>query len=228
MQPIEESDLRKMVSQMKRDLDRASLLIIDVQNDFCPGGALPVPGGDEIVPVINSLMERFTHVVATQDWHPPGHVSFASSHGGKDPFDTVLVNGIEQVLWPDHCVQGSSGAALHPELDQRGLHLILRKGTERNLDSYSAFFENDRKTLTGLASYLREVGMSAVWLCGLAADVCVFYSAMDAVRLGFHTTVIEDGVRGVDVPAGNVERTRCSMEEAGIRFTQSDNIILGA
>jgi nicotinamidase/pyrazinamidase len=137
----------------------------------------------------------------------------------------VQVNGIEQVLWPDHCVQGSSGAALHPELDQRGLHLILRKGTERSLDSYSAFFENDRKTRTGLASYLHEVGASAVWLCGLAADVCVFYSAMDAVRLGFRATIIEDGVRGVDVPAGNVEKTRRSMEEAGIRFARADEIL---
>jgi nicotinamidase/pyrazinamidase len=209
---------------MKKIFERASLLIIDVQNDFCPGGTLPVLEGDEVVPIINTLMEHFGSVVATQDWHPPGHISFASTHAGKKPFETVRVKGIEQVLWPDHCIQGSPGAALHPDLDGSGPHLILRKGIRQDLDSYSAFFENDRKTTTGLASYLREIGVDRLWMCGLAADVCVFYSAMDAIRLGFETVIIEDAVRGVDVPAGNVSRTRDKMKGAGIRFAWSEVI----
>jgi nicotinamidase/pyrazinamidase len=209
---------------MKKIFERASLLIIDVQNDFCPGGTLPVLEGDEVVPIINTLMEHFGSVVATQDWHPPGHISFASTHAGKKPFETVRVKGIEQVLWPDHCIQGSPGAALHPDLDGSGPNLILRKGIRQDLDSYSAFFENDRKTTTGLASYLREIGVDRLWVCGLAADVCVFYSAMDAIRLGFETVIIEDAVRGVDVPAGNVSRTRDKMKGAGIRFAWSEVI----
>lgn len=209
---------------MKKIFERTSLLIIDVQNDFCPGGTLPVPKGDEVVPIINAVMVHFGSVVATQDWHPPGHVSFASTHAGKAPFDKVMVNGIEQVLWPDHCVQGSSGAAFHPDFDASRLHLILRKGLRPDLDSYSAFFENDRKTPTGLASYLKEINVNTVWVCGLAADVCVFYSAMDAVRLGFETVIIEDAVRGVDMPAGNVLRTRDKMKVAGIRFAWSEDI----
>ena len=204
---------------------KASLLIVDVQKDFCPGGALPVPRGDEVVPVINALMKEFGSVVATQDWHPPGHVSFASTHAGKKPFETVRVKGIEQVLWPDHCVQGSSGAAFHPDLDESRLHLIFRKGLRPDLDSYSAFFENDRRTPTGLASYLREINVDTLCVCGLAADVCVFYSAMDAVRLGFETQVIEDAVRGVDVPAGNVSRTRDKMKGAGIRLLRSEDMV---
>ncbi len=205
--------------------EEASLLIIDIQRDFCPGGALPVPGGDEVIRVVNRLMNEFGSVVATQDWHVPGHISFASTHAEKNPFDTVMVNGIEQVLWPDHCVQGSKGAAFHPDLDVERLHLILRKGLRPYLDSYSAFFENDRKTPTGLSSYLREIGVSSLWLCGLAADVCVFYSAMDAVRLGFETFVIEDAVRGVDVPPGNVSRTRDEMKTAGVGFMRSTDMV---
>jgi len=206
---------------MYTDLKEECLLVVDVQNDFCPGGALPVPEGHLIVPVINRIMGRFGTVAATQDWHPPDHVSFASNHPGKQPFDMVQVDGIEQVLWPDHCVQGTSGAALHPDLDRRGLHLILRKGMHSNLDSYSAFFENDQRTPTGLNGYLREHGVRRVFLCGLAADVCVYYSALDAVRLGFDAMVIEDAVRGVDVPPGNVNRTRKEMEKAGITFLGS-------
>ena len=209
---------------MSTNLKETCLLVVDMQNDFCPGGALPVPEGHLIVPVINRLTGRFGNVAATQDWHPPGHVSFASRHPGKQPFDVVQADGIEQVLWPDHCVQGTSGAALHPDLALRGLHLILRKGMRTNLDSYSAFFENDRRTPTGLSGYLREHGVHRVFLCGLAADVCVYYSAMDAVRLGFDATVIEDAVRGVDVPAGNVDRTRSDMEKAGITFLRSSDM----
>jgi nicotinamidase/pyrazinamidase len=212
---------------VKNTIERASLLIIDVQNDFCPGGMLPVREGDVVVPVINVMMEHFGSVVATQDWHPPGHISFASTHAGKKPFETVRVKRIEQVLWPDHCIQGSPGAAFHPDLDESRLHLILRKGLRLGLDSYSAFFENDKKTPTGLASYLREINVNTVWVCGLAADVCVFYSAMDAVRLDFETVVIEDAVRGVDMPTGNVSRTRDKMKGTGIRFAWSEDITGG-
>jgi nicotinamidase/pyrazinamidase len=204
----------------------ALLLVVDLQRDFCPGGALSVPAGDEIVPIVNRLIKRFDHVVATQDWHVPGHVSFASTHEGKMPYDTVMVNGIEQMLWPDHCVQGSTGAAFHPDLDVDNLQLILRKGFRADLDSYSAFYENDRKTPTGLKSFLKEIGVKSIWLCGLAADVCVFYSAMDAVVLGFNTCVIEDAVRGVDVPSGNMARTEEEMKRAGVGFFNSTDLAI--
>ena len=152
---------------------RTALLVIDVQNDFCPGGALAVADGDAVVAAANALMPRFDVVVATRDWHPPGHCSFASRHPDHALYDTVEVGGVAQTLWPDHCVQGSEGAALHPELDQRGVHLILHKGARRDLDSYSAFFENDRRTTTGLAGYLRELEVRQATLCGLATDYCV-------------------------------------------------------
>jgi nicotinamidase/pyrazinamidase len=201
-----------------------ALLVVDVQVDFCPGGALPVPGGDEVVPVVNRIVGLFNHTVATQDWHPPEHVSFASSHAGRRPFDTIRMGKIEQMLWPEHCVRGSPGAALHPALETRGVGLILRKGMGPRLDSYSAFFENDRTTPTGLGGYLREHGIHRVFLCGLAADVCVFHSCMDALRLGFSTFVVEDGIRGVDVPAGTVASTREEMERAGAHFVMSDGL----
>jgi nicotinamidase/pyrazinamidase len=207
------------------NLDRAALLVIDVQNDFCPGGTLPVPEGNLVVPVINRVMAAFVSVVATRDWHPPGHVSFASSHPGFKEYDTVKVNGLDQMLWPEHCVQGSAGAALHPELNQKSLRLILHKGMGKEMDSYSAFYENDRKTSTGLAAYLREVGVQDVWLCGLAADICVFYSAMDAMQLGFGVFIIEDGTRGVDQPVGNVLRTMNEMEKAGAAIIRSSDIL---
>jgi nicotinamidase/pyrazinamidase len=210
-----------MSESMSDRYEHTSLLVVDVQRDFCAGGALPVPGGEEVVPVVNHLMRGFGSVVATQDWHTPGHISFASTHAGKNPFDRLMVNGIEQVLWPDHCVQGSTGAAFHPDLDVDSLHLILRKGFRPDLDSYSAFFENDRQTPTGLSSYLREIGVSSLYLCGLAADVCVFYSAMDAVRIGYKIFIIEDAVRGVDVPPGNISRTRREMKTAGVGFVHS-------
>jgi nicotinamidase/pyrazinamidase len=209
---------------MSNSVESASLIIVDLQNDFCSEGALPVPGGEKIVPVVNRLMTVFTSVVATQDWHPPGHISFSSSHAGKNPFDSVLIQGAEQLLWPDHCLKGTEGAAFHPDLDMDNLHLILRKGFRRDLDSYSGFYENDRKTPTGLSQYLRELGVRSAWLCGLASDVCVFYTAMDAVKLGFETYVIEDAVRGVDVPAGNISRTSGAMKAAGVRFVHSTKV----
>ena len=196
-----------------------ALLVIDVQNDFCPGGALAVTDGDAVVAAANALMPRFDVVVATRDWHPPDHCSFASRHPGAALYDTAEVGGVTQTLWPDHCVQGSDGAALHPELDQRGIDLILHKGARRDLDSYSAFFENDRSTTTGLAGYLRELKVRQVTLCGLATDYCVLYSALDAARLGFEVTVAGNACRGVDVPDGNVAAALEQMRAAGIAVT---------
>ncbi|MCY4482191.1 MAG: bifunctional nicotinamidase/pyrazinamidase [Spirochaetaceae bacterium] len=195
---------------------QTALLVIDVQNDFCPGGALAVTDGDAVVAAANALMPRFDVVVATRDWHPPDHCSFASRHPGAALYETVDVGGVAQTLWPDHCVQGSAGAALHPDLDQCGVDLILHKGARRDLDSYSAFFENDRCTTTGLAGYLRELEVGQVTLCGLATDYCVRYSALDAARLGFEVRVIGDACRGVDVPDGNIARALEQMRAAGI------------
>ena len=175
------------------------LLVVDVQNDFCPDGALAVPGGDEIVPIINGLAGRFQHVVLTQDWHPAGHQSFASSHPGTQPFDTIDLPYGSQVLWPDHCVQDTAGATFHSDLNIPHAELILRKGFRRHIDSYSAFFENDRETPTGLAAYLRERGFTRVFIAGLAFDFCVRYSAEDAHRIGFITTVVEDACRSINV-----------------------------
>ena len=168
------------------------LIVVDVQNDFCPGGALAVPRGDEIVPIVNRLAARFRNVVLTQDWHPSGHFSFASSHPGKKPYETIAASYGPQVLWPDHCVQGTQGAALHPALQIPHAALVLRKGMDPTIDSYSTFYENDRKTLTGLVGYLRERGFSRVFLAGLAFDFCVRYSAEDAKREGFAVFVVED------------------------------------
>ena len=181
--------------------ERDVLVIVDVQNDFCPGGALAVPHGDEIVPAVNRLAARFAHVVLTQDWHPVGHASFASSHPGHTPFETIAAAYGEQTLWPDHCVQGSPGAAFHPGLDTAHAELVLRKGFRAGIDSYSAFRENDRKTATGLAAYLRERGLERVTLCGLATDYCVFYSALDSRAAGFPTTIMLEACRGIDLHA---------------------------
>src|ERR1700740_2314593 len=179
--------------------DREVLLIIDVQNDFRPGGALAVPQGDTIVPAINRLAHSFAHVILTQDWHPPGHASFASSHPGKRPFDTIEVSYGAQTLWPDHCVQGTQGAAFHAGLDVPHAELVLRKGFRNAIDSYSAFRENDRRTRTGLAIYLKEAGFEHVTTCGLATDFCVFFSAIDGREAGFDVTVVTNACRGIDV-----------------------------
>lgn len=175
------------------------LLVIDLQNDFCPGGALAVPGGDQIIPVIRRFAARFQHMVLTQDWHPPDHGSFATTHAGKRAYDQIEMPYGAQTLWPEHCVQGTSGADFHPDLQLTRAELILRKGFRRDIDSYSAFFENDRTTATGLAGYLRERGLRSVFLCGLAYDFCVGYSALDARRLGFEATVILDACRAIDL-----------------------------
>ena len=201
---------------MAGEYDNSVLLVIDVQNDFCPGGMLSVPGGNLVVPVINRLMRRFAKVVATQDWHPEGHLSFASGHPGKKVMETITINGIEQVLWPDHCVQGTAGADFYPGLDLNGISLILRKGTDRKTDSYSAFFENDRETSTGLDGYLKSLHMDTVYLTGLATDYCVYYTALDAVKLGYKTRIVLEGVRGVDFPEGNVDKALDDMKQKGV------------
>jgi nicotinamidase/pyrazinamidase len=192
------------------------LLVIDVQNDFCPGGALAVADGDAVVPVINRLAERFDHVVLTQDWHPPGHSSFATSHPGSAPFETIAMPYGQQVLWPDHCVQGTPGAAFHPQLVMQRAELVIRKGFRNEIDSYSAFYENDRRTPTGLAGYMRERGSRRVFLAGLATDYCVYYSAVDARRLGFDTVLIEAGCRAIDM-AGSLNAAWAAMAEAGVQ-----------
>jgi nicotinamidase/pyrazinamidase len=195
----------------------AVLIVVDVQNDFCPGGALAVPNGDEVVPVINRLARRFDHVVLTQDWHPPGHASFASAHPGKAPFESVRLAYGEQTLWPDHCVQNTAGAAFHRDLDIPRAQLVIRKGFHAGIDSYSAFRENDRRTPTGLAGYLRERGFRRVTLCGLATDYCVGFSAIDARATGFETAVMLDACRGIDLD-GSLARMITAMREAGVSF----------
>ena len=189
--------------------------MVDVQNDFCPGGALAVPRGDEVVPIVNRLAENFRSVVLTQDWHPAGHLSFASTHPGRSPYDTIAAPYGPQVLWPDHCVQGTRGAAFHDALRIPHAGLVLRKGLHRTIDSYSAFYENDRATPTGLAGYLRERGIKRVFLAGLTLDFCVRYSAEDAVRGGFVVVVIDDACRGIDV-AGSISATWLSFTARGV------------
>lgn len=191
------------------------LLVVDVQNDFCPNGALAVPGGDELPKIINKLSRRFAHVVLTQDWHPEDHLSFATSHPGEKPFGMIELPYGPQILWPDHCVQDTPGAEFHPELEVHNCEMIIRKGYLREIDSYSAFFENDRTTPTGLAGYLRERGLNRLFVVGLATDFCVAYSALDARRLGFEVTVIEAACRGIDLD-GSLDAAWVQMEEAGV------------
>ncbi len=192
-----------------------ALVVIDLQNDFCPGGALAVAGGDEIVPLVNDLIRGSDHVVMTQDWHPAGHSSFASSHPGHQPYQSVTMPYGEQTLWPDHCIQGSRGADFHTGLAWTKAELVIRKGFRPAIDSYSAFFENDHTTPTGLAGYLRERGIDAITLAGLATDFCVAYSALDAVKLGFSVTVRLDACRGIDLN-GSLAAMTGRMREAGV------------
>jgi len=211
---------------MTLNFPTSALLIIDVQNDFCPGGALGVDKGDEVVQPLNRLASFFAanagRVVATQDWHPAGHVSFASSHAGKSPGQSLeLPNVSAQMLWPDHCVQGSQGADFHADLDLKPVNLVLRKGFRPSLDSYSAFFENDRRTSTGLDGFLKVLFVDTVVLGGLATDYCVLYSALDAVALGYKTYVASDAVRGVGIPEGSVQRALTLLEEAGVIIAES-------
>lgn len=195
--------------------DTDVLIVIDIQNDFCSGGALAVPGGETIIGAVNRLGVKFAHVVLTQDWHPRGHLSFASSHSGRRPFETITLTYGAQILWPDHCVRGTRGAEFHPKLEIPHAELILRKGTHRAIDSYSAFFENDRTTPTGLCGYLRERGFTRVVLAGLAFDYCVRYSAEDALQAGFSVAVVENASRGLDVE-GSLDAARKSFMERGV------------
>ena len=204
--------------------DSDVLLVVDVQNDFCPGGKLEVPRGDEVVAFVNRLGERFQHVVLTQDWHPSGHRSFASANPGRQPFETVAFAYGPQVLWPDHCVQGTPGAQFHAGLQLPHAELVLRKGCRRDIDSYSAFYENDHTTPTGLAGYLRERGLGRVFLAGLALDFCVRYSAEDAHRCGFAVIVVEDACRAIDV-AGSLAATRQALAQLAIPCVAAQTII---
>jgi nicotinamidase/pyrazinamidase len=196
-----------MMTKPFRPGERDVLLVVDIQNDFCPDGALAVPEGDEVVPVVNRLSRAFPHVVLTQDWHPPGHSSFASVHPGRKPYDVIELSYGPQILWPDHCVQETHGSAFRDDLDVPHVELIIRKGFRSRIDSYSALFENDHNTPTGLAGYLRERGLARIFLVGLAFDFCVRYSAEDAVAAGFEVVVVEDGCRGIDLN-GSVADTR--------------------
>jgi nicotinamidase/pyrazinamidase len=201
---------------MRIGLDDDLLLVIDVQNDFCSGGALAVADGDAVVPFINRLAGRFGHVALTQDWHPAGHSSFATSHPGSAPFQTISMPYGQQTLWPDHCIQGTPGSAFHPQLQTQRAQLVVRKGFRSAIDSYSAFFENDRRTPTGLAGYLRDRGLKRVFLVGLATDFCVHYSAVDARRLGFDAVLIEAGCRAIDL-AGSLDAAWDGMAQAGVQ-----------
>jgi nicotinamidase/pyrazinamidase len=192
------------------------LVVVDVQYDFMPGGALAVAKGDEVVPVINALLPRFENVVLTQDWHPKGHASFASAHAGKKPFETTRLGYGDQVLWPDHCVQGTPGAAIHADLQATKAQLVIRKGFHDGIDSYSGFIEADRRTSTGLAGYLKERGIRKVYVCGLATDFCVAWTALDARRTGFETTLIEDASRAIDLN-GSLAQAWKDLAAAGVQ-----------
>jgi nicotinamidase/pyrazinamidase len=201
-------------------VDRDVLLVVDVQNDFCDGGALPVPGGQDVVPVIHRIAGAFRHVILTQDWHPRDHHSFASNHPGCAPFQTIATRHGEHVLWPDHCVQGSIGAAFHPHLLLDNTELILRKGFRNDIDSYSAFNENDHITRTGLTGYLRERGLGRIFLTGLAYDYCVRYSAIDSMQAGFETYVVEDACKSIGL-GDSIAATDLALDKAGVHRISS-------
>lgn len=205
------------------DLSRAALLVIDVQNDFIPGGQLPVAEGDLIVPLINRLARQFSQVIIAQDWHPPGHASFASRHPGKQPFDVIQLPYGEQTLWPEHCVQGTSGAGFHPDLDLPHAQLIIRKGCNPEIDSYSAFLEADRRTTTGLSGYLKERGVDTIYMVGLALDFCVMFSALDARAAGFNAYVVLDACRAIDMN-GSLQSAMERMQSAGVGLIQSTEL----
>jgi nicotinamidase/pyrazinamidase len=197
-----------------------ALILVDIQNDFTPGGSLAVPGGDEIIPLVNDLQNSFTLIVATQDWHPRGHKSFASSHPGKKMFETIMLHDLSQVLWPDHCVQGSPGAQFHPALNINKAEAIFRKGMDPDIDSYSGFYDNGHKRSTGLAGYLRERKVQKVFVCGLAADYCVYFTASDAIRENFQTYIIEDATRAINTEG--FEKAKVKLLAAGGNVITSD------
>jgi nicotinamidase/pyrazinamidase len=201
-----------------------TLIIVDVQNDFLPGGALPVPRGDEIVSLANDLQKRFDLVVATQDWHPPDHGIFAANHPGKKPGDRIMLDGIEQILWPVHCVQNTTGAEFAPGLETERFARIFQKGIDPQIDSYSTFFDNAHRRATGLADYLRQRGVTDIYICGLALDYCVKYSVLDARQLGFNAHVIVDACRGIDLAPGDVDLAIKEMQASGARIMRSDEV----
>jgi nicotinamidase/pyrazinamidase len=198
-----------------------ALILVDLQNDFVPGGALAVPESDEIVPLINEIQPRFDLVVATQDWHPPDHGSFAANHPGRKVYEMIDLAGLPQVLWPVHCVQGTPGAELVRSLDTSRIARVFQKGTDRAIDSYSGFFDNGHRKSTGLGQYLRERGVTDVYVCGLATDFCVKFTSLDAKQLGFETSLIEDASRGVNVKPGDVARAVEEMRQAGVRIIRA-------
>jgi len=199
-----------------------TLLIVDLQNDFCPGGPLAVPQSDEVIPVVNCLLSRFDLVVATQDWHPADHGSFAANHTGKQPGEVIQLDGLDQILWPTHCVQNSTGAEFHPLLETSRIAKVFRKGTDPRIDSYSGFFDNGRRASTGLADYLREQGVARLYVCGLATDYCVKFTALDAVELGLETYLIQDACRAVNLQRDDADRALADMQSAGVRLTAAD------
>ena len=209
---------------MRKLSANSALIVVDVQNDFCPGGALAVEAAHEVVPLINRMAPLFHVLVCTQDWHPPEHESFADSHPGAEPFSVTEMPYGPQVLWPAHCVQGTRGAEFHPDLLTEHADIVIRKGTHPHIDSYSTFYENDRTTPTGLAGYLRERGVTHVWLAGLATDFCVHYSALDAVAHGFTATVLLDACRAIDLD-GSLDAAFAEMREAGIRTGSTAELV---
>ncbi len=201
-----------------------ALVLVDIQNDFCPGGALAVAHGDEVVPVANRLMPQFDLVVATQDWHPPDHGSFAANRPGRRPYEMDELAGLPQVLWPAHCVQGTAGAAFHPDLDAGRIQRVFPKGTDPAIDSYSGFFDNGKRKATGLGDYLRAQGVEEIYVLGLATDYCVRATALDAVGLGLRVTLVEDGCRAVELQPGDAARAVREMQQAGVRVVPSGQI----
>jgi nicotinamidase/pyrazinamidase len=200
-----------------------TLILIDVQNDFMPGGPLAVPGGNKIIPVINRIMERFDLVVATQDWHPQNHSSFASNHFGRKPFDKMVLNGAHQTLWPDHCVQGSKGAELHPDINSLRIAALFRKGMDPEVDSYSGFYDNNHQLSTGLSGYLKDKGISELHFCGLAADICVYYSILDSILEGFYATLIEDA--SSPLYPDKFDDIKCELAKSGVHIIKSHELI---
>jgi nicotinamidase/pyrazinamidase len=204
-----------------------TLILVDLQNDFVPGGALAVPDGDQIVPIVNQLIPEFDLVIATQDWHPSDHSSFSSQHEGKQAGETIELNELQQILWPDHCVQNTLGAEFVAELNMDRINAIFKKGTDREIDSYSGFFDNGHRKSTGLGDYLNEREIQEVYICGLATDYCVKFTALDTRQLGFETYLIEDACRGVNLQPGEAEQSVKQMHEAGVKIVSSADIIGG-
>lgn len=203
---------------------KKALILVDVQNDFLPGGALAVPEGDQVIPVANAIMKKFDLVVATQDWHPADHGSFASQYPGQKPGEFVELAGLKQILWPDHCVQRSKGAKFAASLDVAGITHVVRKGMDKNVDSYSGFFDNDHRKATGLGDYLNDQGIDALAIMGLATDYCVKFTVLDALGLGFSTCLIKEGIRGVEINPGDCEKALRDMEEAGVKIISANDL----